>query len=535
MRQHMHMPRFINNARIFTTLLIVVLVVLVARGCNFNLPLTATQKAAEMADLAEQQARWAEARQDRAQRAPFDLVMYFLSRLVGLALVVAAVAGAISVFSLRGIRWAATIKPVGGIFPIVLGRLGGTWRIHDPNRQVAATTRLNDGHGLLPNGWEGAQLATTAAALDVQKEQARGYSVQAATPAGQAPAALAPAGEPAPVQWPKSVSLSDLVQRQGGASLDKIILGVSPGDAGEWELVNPPMSRMVHVGIGAASGWGKSTLLHSILAQFVMAGGVGLALADASGNALGQWRDCDLLQWPLATESDEITALFVEMGKELDRRADLYTQAGNPNSLVDYNSRRGELPALEPLSLVADEANSILKTNAAGSAAAESLAYRGRKFGLWLVLSGQRWTKDEIPVGLKNQLSTRVGFKMNSKAQSNNLLMSSDAASLNDVGRGIAIIPGRSSVEFQAPLFTDDEITALLTGQTGARSPAPVIVQDATPVKVKPVAKLTANQEERALELAEKDMSTTGILKDIFGPNGKSGPRARAINQLLDR
>lgn len=530
MNKRVGIPRFISNGQIFTILLVVILTVLAVKGRDINIPWTAEQRAKESATLEEIKARWNEERQERQRREPFDLAVYILTRLAALALALGAGAGLISVLTLRGWRWAATIAPVGGLFPLLLSKIDGRWTLFDANRSPTATTEL--GRALVAPGWEQAQVLTALAASKVQVEQARTYSSTInTTNAAPAPAQNT---EQAPVQWPSSVSLSDLLARQGGASLDKIILGVSPGDNGEWELVNPSMSRMVHVGIGAASGWGKSTLLHTILAQFVLAGGLGLALADASGSALGQWRDCNLLQWPLATDASEITALFVAMGEELDRRAELYTQAGSPNNLSDYNKRRGELPALEPLSLVADEANSILKSNAAASQAAENLAYRGRKFGLWLVLSGQRWTKDEIPTGLTNQLSTRLAFKMNSKAQSNNLLMSGDAAGLNNLGRGIALVPGRARVEFQAPLICEDEISALLTGHTGPRMAAPVIV-DVKPEKAKPVAKLSPHEQERAKELGAQGESTTAILKDLFGAKGKSGPRALAVNLLLGR
>lgn len=537
MRRRVGAPRFLGNAQIFMVCVILVLSFLVFNKCSVSVPLTAAQRASQALSVEEQRLKMLNAEKSRAQRAPFDFAVYILSRLAVLALVVGASAGLITTLTLYGWRKAATLAPVGGLFPLVISKVNGAWTVFDANRAAGATVKLGTGEVMCSPGWEQAQLLTTAGALHVQSEQARSYNENVTLHDKRTLGSTGEDTTQAPIVWPKSVGLADLLQKQGGASLDKIILGLTPGDSGEWEVLSASMERMVHLGIGAASGYGKSTLLHAIIAQFVLAGNVELAMADAEGSTLGAWRNCDLLKWPMADEPDLVAPLFHAMDTELDSRARLFKQANNPENLTAYNKVRGDSPALLPMALIADEANSLLKDDAQAAQAAKNVAYRGRKFGLWLLLSGTRWTAREIPAGVKNQLSTRIGFKMNGAAQSNNLLLCADAAHLADdaPGVGIAIIPGRGKCQFKAPVVSRQEIEALLTGQSGPSNSAPVIDVEPVKVKVTPTAKLSANQETYALELAEDGLSTTAILKELFGPSGKSGPRAKAINTLLGR
>lgn len=346
---------------------------------------------------------------------------------------------------------------------------------------------------------------------------------------------LLPAGpeDAAPLKWPDKVYLADLLREQGGARLDNILLGLTPRE-GEWEVLHSAMDVMIHVACGGASGWGKSNMVHAIVAQLVMAGNIQLAMADATGSSLGRWANCKYLEWPIATEPGEIAALFLEIGKEKSRRAELYAACGNPDNLVEYNQQRDTAPALQPFYLVTDEANSLLKENPAACDVFEDLAHKGRKFGLGLIFAATRWTADVIPQGGKVQFSTRIGFKCNSRAMSNNLLMTGAAADLNAKGRAIAIIPGEPTAEFQAPFVTKPEIEAVLFGHDGPRHPAPEPI-DIIPVKPRkktPIATVTRGEQSFVRHLLKQGDSNTSIAETVW--EIKSGPRVTAVQEIRE-
>jgi S-DNA-T family DNA segregation ATPase FtsK/SpoIIIE len=267
------------------------------------------------------------------------------------------------------------------------------------------------------------------------------------------------------------------------------------------------MPTLIHIGVGSTSGWGKTTALSSFLYQFHRAGGVELALADSSGG-LGLWSKSDLLRWPFCELPDDITRLFLAVGDELTRRQGLFAQAGNAQNLNEYNQGRGDLPPLLPLIVVTDECNSLLKGHKEAGDAAESLGYRGRKFGLWLLLAGQRWTGDSVPTGLKNQMSTRLALKMMSKQQSQNLIMSGDAADLNVIGRALCIIPGNNRVEVQVPFVSKEEIINILTGQSGPKADLPIT--DVEPVDDKAQQVIDAYKETGTISGAARVFGTPG-------------------------
>lgn len=344
---------------------------------------------------------------------------------------------------------------------------------------------------------------------------------------------LLPAGpeDAAPLEWPAKVYLADLLREQGGARLDNILLGLTPRE-GEWEVLHSAMDVMIHVACGGASGWGKSNMVHAIVAQLVMAGNVQLAMADATGSSLGRWAECKYLEWPIATEPGEIAALFLEIGKEKSRRAELYAACGNPDDLVEYNQQRGTNPPLQPFYLVTDEANSLLKQNAQASEVFEDLAHKGRKFGIGLIFAATRWTADVIPQGGKVQFSTRLGFKCNSRAMSNNLLMTGAAADLNNRGRAIAIIPGEPTAEFQAPYVTKPEIEAVLFGHDGPRhaAPIPLEIVATKPTKKKPTAVVTRGERSYVRHLLGQGDTNTAIAEEVW--KIKSGPRVTAVQEI---
>lgn len=527
--RHLHMPRFLGNGTVFMTIVIVALCWLAFRGCALP-AITSEQRASEQATLIERQLRWDEQRAERGRRQPFNLIIFILSRLAALVLITGAIGGAVGVLTLRGIRWAATIQPTGGIFPIVIGRLGGTWRIHDPNKQIAATTRLNDGHGLLPVGWETPQLAITAGAQQVQAEQARSYS---AVHGGVENVPMELEQSEPIMQWPGRVPLTRYLDAQGGANLDNIFMGVTCDPATGGQIpVSMGMSDLVHFAVAGSSGFGKTTFVESLLYQFVKSGACDLAIVDLKAELVA-WQNANALRWPVATTRQDGSAILTACYDELQSRKGAFQSVGGAKSLADYNSRANG-NVLRPLVAVLDEGTVLLRADKELTDRATDLVLLGRPFGLWLVLAAQNFKVNSTASEIRDQLTTRVQFHAQDGNQAR-ILLGHDKAQGLGVGRAICRLKGQDDLELQAPVVTRQEIDTLLRGHSGPRQSAPVV--DVEPVKVRaaPVARLSANQEAYILELGEQGLSTTAIQKEVWGAKGKSGSRARAVNELLGR
>ena len=528
------MPRFFNSPLPFAICVILLLAYLAFRGCELP-ALTTEQRASEAAGLAEQQARWDEARQARQARSGFDLAVYVLSRLALLVLALGAGAGLISVLTLYGWRRAATIAPTGGLFPLILSKLDGKWRVYDANKSPVPSAALSD--TLVAPGWELAQLAVTAGAQGVQAEQARSYSVQVA-PTTPAPTAVEPAGEAAPVvmNWPGRVPLTRYLDAQGGASLDNVFMGVTcDPETGQQTPVSMAMDDLVHFAVAGSSGFGKTTFVESLLYQFVKTEACDLAIVDLKAELVA-WRYADALRWPIATTRQDGGAILSACYDELETRKNAFESVGGCKNLTDYNARANGAGQFRPLVAVLDEATVLLKSDKELTNMAMDLVLLGRSLGLWLLLAAQNFKVSSTASEVRDQLTTRVQFHAQDGNQAR-ILLGHDKAQGLGVGRAIARLSGHDGdIELQAPIVSRQEIDTLLRGQSGARQPAPVVVA-ATPVKAKsqPVARLTPDQEVYALELGERGLTTTAIQKEIWGENGKSGGRARAINELLHR
>jgi hypothetical protein len=523
MRNRIGVPRFMSNGQVFSIIVILVLAWLAFRGCELP-AVTPEQRAQEQATLEEKQARRDEQRQERERRASFDLALYILVRLAALALFIGAGVGLISTLTLFGWRKAATVSPVGGLYPLIISKLNGTWRVFDANRSPVASAELSQ--SLCAPGWEIAQLATTAGAQQVQVEQARAYNQATANAAP----ALAPAESTAQdviMNWPGRVPLTRYLAAQGGASLDRVFLGVTCDPAtGQQVPVSMEMLDLVHFAVAGSSGFGKTTFVESLLYQFVKSGACDLAVVDLKGE-LTPWGKADALRWPIATTRQEGSAVLTACYEELQARKEAFESLGGCKGLADYNARANG-NALRPLCAILDEGTVLLRQDRELSSQAVDLVLLGRSFGLWLVLAAQNFKVNSTASEIRDQLTTRVQFHAADGNQAR-ILLGHDRATGLGKGRAIARLSGyESDIELQAPVVTRQEIDALLAGQAGPREPAPVV--DVTPAT--PPNSITPEQRQRILDLHAQGVSKRKIQLEVLGYEG--GAAYRAVSDVLD-
>lgn len=335
------------------------------------------------------------------------------------------------------------------------------------------------------------------------------------------PAQLGPIVHPALTPGlPERVDLAPYIA--GGSSLRSIFLGVGRLPDGRVTEVRAPLGRLVHVAMGGASGFGKSTLAQALALQVIEARELPRpVMLDAQGVTFSAFRGNPRLLYPLAEQEDEIEGILEALVREMAHRAGLFRDYRGVQSLDDYNA----LPGVDRLPVIPvffDEF-SIVGDNKHIARFSRELAQKARKTGIQLIAGCQTWLAQDIGSALRANMSTAIQFYVRDKNQSRLLLGSSDAASLTLPGQAFAVLPGQSGlIELQTP-----DPSGLLDPLVGEQ--------------VAPVSQVIP-QPSRAVTVGGWDTETvvevyrqTGSLAAVARAHGKSpgGKQNEEIREIL--
>ena len=225
------------------------------------------------------------------------------------------------------------------------------------------------------------------------------------------------------------------------AGLLQIGEGVEGAITARWDGIG-------HILAGGMTGSGKSNFLRLLVSQAIVEGHA-LALADPDGRTFPQLAGHPNLIAPLGSTLDGCHTAITAALDEITRRSERYNQApGYPDTLEAYNAAPGvgggNMPTCRPgptlprLLVVIDEYNGLSLASGgprgALAQAATQIAWRGRKFGVSLVLAGQDFAK-EIVGPVRDQMTTRVCFRVSTAATSRVVLGRSGAERLRAPGR----------------------------------------------------------------------------------------------------
>jgi len=183
--------------------------------------------------------------------------------------------------------------------------------------------------------------------------------------------------------------------------------------------VRESWDRLGHLLVAGMTGSGKSVFLRLLVHQAIT-DGARLILADLDGATFPMLADGPALWAPIARNPQEVHQVVALALGECDRRAALYaTCGGYPDNLDEYNTlaiKAGDDP-LPRVLVVLDEFNATVMASGgargqfAGDVAA--LAWRGRKFGINLVVAAQDFAKDVVG-RMRDQLGA-ILFRVQSK------------------------------------------------------------------------------------------------------------------------
>lgn len=249
----------------------------------------------------------------------------------------------------------------------------------------------------------------------------------------------------------------------------EILLGVSLDGPVTWDPDKVP-----HLLVGGSTGSGKTTLVKSIISQFV-------PMVDTDGKPAAEVYVSDLkggLDYPVpwrnrdcsfATTAGDTLAVSSQIVQELNRRMEMFKQVsdceGVPcSSLKDFNRLRPG-SKLRRILFVIDEIAELTDTTGMDKPHKEeaaaivnnlsTIARQGRALGIHLVVSTQRPDAMVVPGQIKNNLDGRICGKADN-VLSQIILDKTDAADcIPKDSQGLFL--NQDGVLFRGYLFDDKE------------------------------------------------------------------------------
>jgi DNA segregation ATPase FtsK/SpoIIIE-like protein len=239
-------------------------------------------------------------------------------------------------------------------------------------------------------------------------------------------------------KWPDMVSF-------GGWKKGVLQLGVN----GRGQVVEMPWNEIGHTLVAGITRYGKSNFLRLMVEQ-ARAESWQLALCDPDGRTFGKFAGDPALVFPVARTLDQCNHALGQLQELVNERSRMFDQVeGSPDTLDEYNETAET--KLKPVLVVLDEFNGTVMSlggaNGSFAKAATRLVWGAAKFGIWIVLAGQDFSKDIVgPV--REQMMTRICFRVANAQTSRMILGRSGAELLDHQGRVMSNRWGTMQVYF---------------------------------------------------------------------------------------
>lgn len=239
-------------------------------------------------------------------------------------------------------------------------------------------------------------------------------------------------------RWPDLVQLGDW--KRG-----TLQLGVN----GRGQVVEMPWNEMGHTLVAGITRYGKSNFLR-LVAEQARAESWKLALCDPDGRTFGRFAGDESLVFPVAKSLDQCNQALGQLQEIVSQRARMFAQVSSePDTLHEYNQQASS--PLPPVLAVLDEFNGTVMALGGPSGsfakAVTRLVWGSGKFGVWVVLAGQDFSK-EIVGPVREQMNIRVCFRVANAATSRMILGRAGAENLDKEGRAITNRFGTMQVYF---------------------------------------------------------------------------------------
>ncbi len=224
------------------------------------------------------------------------------------------------------------------------------------------------------------------------------------------------------------------------------------------------LAKMPHLLVAGSTGSGKSVCINTIMMSILFRAShedVRFILVDPKILELSIYNGIPHLLLPVVTEPEKAAISLKWAIGEMDRRYDLLAKAG-VRDIKEYNKKvEKKEDKLSYIVIIIDElADLMMIAPKDVETSIARLTQKARAAGIHVILATQRPSVDIITGVIKNNLPSRIAFKVTSRADSRTILDSMGAESLLGLGDMLFIPPGASSpVRLQGAFITNKEIT----------------------------------------------------------------------------
>jgi S-DNA-T family DNA segregation ATPase FtsK/SpoIIIE len=267
-----------------------------------------------------------------------------------------------------------------------------------------------------------------------------------------------------PNRSPEFVPLKRILESDE-MSVKKSKLAVALGLDVSGKPIIADIGKMPHVLIAGQTGSGKSVCVNTFLASILFRSSpseVKFIMVDPKRVELTGYNDIPHLLSPVIVEADKVLSALRWLTREMDRRYELFAQAGARN-IDSYNEMSG-FQALPYIVLLIDElADVMLLSPVEVEDAITRIAQMSRAVGIHMVLATQRPSVNVITGLIKANIPTRIAFAVSSQIDSRVIMDTQGAEKLLGKGDMLYLPPGQAKpARIQGAFVNDEEIRKLV-------------------------------------------------------------------------
>lgn len=320
------------------------------------------------------------------------------------------------------------------------------------------------------------------------------------------------------------------------------------------------ITKMPHLLIGGATNSGKSIGLATLITSLLLRNtpkDLKMVMIDPKRVELSLFDGIPHLMYPVVKDVKEAPGVLRAVWREMDRRYDLYSEAGVRN-IDGWNEKASFQDKMSYIVVVIDElADLMIQAAAEVETSICRLAQLARATGIHLIIATQRPSVDVITGTIKANIASRMAFAVSSQIDSRTILDQAGADKL--IGRGDMLffpIGAAKPTRIQGCYVSEAEIEAICTHWKEQEKPEYILNPVEVVIQEKDSSYSQETQdplwEDAVRWIVERGEASTSMLqrrfsigfqrasrlidsmeeKRIVGPKEGSRPRETLVNPL---
>lgn len=245
----------------------------------------------------------------------------------------------------------------------------------------------------------------------------------------------------------------------------KLLITIGRNTTGDY--IFHSLTEMPHLLIAGSTGSGKSVFINVLIISLLLQykpHEIKLILVDPKWVELAIYNEIPHLIIPVINEATKVPAALQTVILEMMRRYQLLAKNGSRN-IDSYNKKMtAEIEKLPYLLIIIDElADLMVQASKEMEEGIMRITQMGRAAGIHLIIATQRPSIDIITGVIKNNIPSRIAFKVASWIDSKTILNTAGAEKLLGKGDMLFLVPGQTNISrLQSPWISDEDITAVI-------------------------------------------------------------------------